>query len=122
MPVIPLINKDTDELQKNFNAKIQEPQYQRNLILIIVCIALLLDNMLYMVIVPIIPAQLARIDAKQNPNKYTTQAPSLLTLITQVNRPLHCEPTKNGLIRLRLSESYIPFDSPVTELSNKLKN
>lgn len=85
MPVIPLINKDTDELQKNFNEKIQEPQYQRNLILIIVCIALLLDNMLYMVIVPIIPAQLARIDAKENPNKYTTQAPTLLqTLTTRV--------------------------------------
>ena len=33
----------------------QNPETQRRLVLIIVCIALLLDNMLYMVIVPIIP-------------------------------------------------------------------
>ena len=33
----------------------QEPKYQRKLVLVTVSIALLLDNMLYMVIVPIIP-------------------------------------------------------------------
>lgn len=43
--------------------KIQEPTMQRKLILVIVSIALLLDNMLYMVIVPIIPDYLRYIGA-----------------------------------------------------------
>jgi len=38
----------------------QNPETQRRLVLIIVCIALLLDNMLYMVIVPIIPVFLEK--------------------------------------------------------------
>ena len=42
----------------------QNPETQRRLVLIIVCIALLLDNMLYMVIVPIIPVFL------QNPDSH----------------------------------------------------
>lgn len=41
--------------------KAEEPQNQRKLILFIVCCALLLDNMLYMVIVPIIPDYLRSI-------------------------------------------------------------
>lgn len=41
--------------------KIQEPQIQRKLILVIVSLALLLDNMLYMVIVPILPDYLRKI-------------------------------------------------------------
>ncbi len=49
-------------LTKDFQDKINEPKQQRNLVLIIVCIALLLDNMLYMVIVPIIPEHLHKID------------------------------------------------------------
>lgn len=63
MPVIPVINKDLTQVSKEFNDKIHEPKHQRNLVLIIVCIALLLDNMLYMVIVPIIPEYLEQIDA-----------------------------------------------------------
>jgi hypothetical protein len=63
MPVIPVINKDLTQVTKEFNDKIHQPQHQRNLVLIIVCIALLLDNMLYMVIVPIIPEYLSDIDA-----------------------------------------------------------
>jgi len=47
----------------------QNPETQRRLVLIIVCIALLLDNMLYMVIVPIIPVFL------ENPNADTQMAP-----------------------------------------------
>nr|BAO00805.1 vesicular acetylcholine transporter [Ambigolimax valentianus] len=39
----------------NFQDRIRDPRSQRRLVLVIVCIALLLDNMLYMVIVPIIP-------------------------------------------------------------------
>ncbi|XP_052820426.1 probable vesicular acetylcholine transporter-B isoform X2 [Mya arenaria] len=40
------------------NDRINDPIHQRRLVLVIVCIALLLDNMLYMVIVPIIPEYL----------------------------------------------------------------
>lgn len=43
--------------------KVDEPTNQRKLILVIVCCALLLDNMLYMVIVPIIPDYLRSIGA-----------------------------------------------------------
>jgi len=43
----------------------QNPETQRRLVLIIVCIALLLDNMLYMVIVPIIPAFLENPETSQ---------------------------------------------------------
>lgn len=63
MPFIPIINQDTNELWKRFNEKIEEPRSQRRIILFIVCVALLLDNMLYMVIVPIIPDYLRKIGA-----------------------------------------------------------
>lgn len=62
MPVVPVINKDLSLITKDINEKINEPKHQRNLVLIIVCIALLLDNMLYMVIVPIIPEYLHKMD------------------------------------------------------------
>ena len=69
MPTIPVIKKeiDLDEVQERLQEKLQPlsdklqlqlPEKQRRLVLIIVCIALLLDNMLYMVIVPIIPVYL----------------------------------------------------------------
>ncbi|KAL1429474.1 hypothetical protein MTO96_016106 [Rhipicephalus appendiculatus] len=63
MAVLPFINQDTSQLWRRINDKIEEPKSQRRLILIIVCVALLLDNMLYMVIVPIIPQYLRSIDA-----------------------------------------------------------
>ncbi|XP_063162350.1 vesicular acetylcholine transporter [Candoia aspera] len=44
---------------KALGSALQEAQRQRRLLLAIVCVALLLDNMLYMVIVPIIPHYLA---------------------------------------------------------------
>ena len=65
MPVIPGINKDITLISKDLNEKIHEPKHQRNLVLIIVCIALLLDNMLYMVIVPIIPEHLHKIEMEE---------------------------------------------------------
>lgn len=46
-----------------FNDRISDPKSQRRVVLIIVCIALFLDNMLYMVIVPIIPTYLRSIHA-----------------------------------------------------------
>lgn len=51
------------ELREVVWNKLQEPKSQRKLIMLIVCIALLLDNMLYMVIVPIIPDYLRYIGA-----------------------------------------------------------
>lgn len=60
---IPIINLEFNELKDIVWTKLQEPHYQRRLILVIVSIALLLDNMLYMVIVPIIPDYLRYIGA-----------------------------------------------------------
>lgn len=81
MPVIPGINKDVSLLAKDFNDRIQQPKHQRNLVLIIVCIALLLDNMLYMVIVPIIPEYVHNINmqaAKHATITSTTPSISML--------------------------------------------
>lgn len=63
MTTIPIINMEFGELKEVVWAKLQEPRNQRKLILVIVSIALLLDNMLYMVIVPIIPDYLRYIGA-----------------------------------------------------------
>lgn len=60
---IPVINLEVGELKDIIWAKLQEPHYQRRLTLVIVSVALLLDNMLYMVIVPIIPDYLRYIGA-----------------------------------------------------------
>lgn len=54
---------EVGELKEVVWTKLQEPRTQRKLILVIVSIALLLDNMLYMVIVPIIPDYLRYIGA-----------------------------------------------------------
>lgn len=63
MPIqLPGPSRATDQAQymwEKFQDKIRDPKSQRRLVLVIVCIALLLDNMLYMVIVPIIPNFLA---------------------------------------------------------------
>ncbi|CAG0901726.1 unnamed protein product [Darwinula stevensoni] len=64
MPLVPILNVNVDfaELSHAVTAKydeiynrLQDEKSQRKLVLVIVSIALLLDNMLYMVIVPIIP-------------------------------------------------------------------
>lgn len=60
---IPILNIELSELKHLIWMKLQEPKAQRKLILIIVSIALLLDNMLYMVIVPIIPDYLKYVGA-----------------------------------------------------------
>ncbi|OXU19647.1 hypothetical protein TSAR_003181 [Trichomalopsis sarcophagae] len=74
---IPVLNLEVGEVKEIIWTKLQEPVAQRRLILVIVCIALLLDNMLYMVIVPIIPDYLKYIgafaDESLPPN--TTAAP-----------------------------------------------
>lgn len=63
MASIPIINIKLSELKDLVWTKLQEPKSQRKLILVIVSIALLLDNMLYMVIVPIIPDYLRYVGA-----------------------------------------------------------
>ncbi|KAI4889063.1 hypothetical protein NFI96_002035 [Prochilodus magdalenae] len=53
----------------------RDPKRQRTVILVIVCVALLLDNMLYMVIVPIIPDYLAGLESEAEAEaKAQTQA------------------------------------------------
>ncbi|XP_051925376.1 probable vesicular acetylcholine transporter-B [Hippocampus zosterae] len=51
---------------KQLGTAMRDPQRQRRVILVIVCVALLLDNMLYMVIVPIIPDYLADLENEQS--------------------------------------------------------
>ncbi|XP_063387780.1 vesicular acetylcholine transporter [Cydia fagiglandana] len=60
---IPMVNLEVKEVREIIWEKTQEPSAQRKIILVIVSIALLLDNMLYMVIVPIIPDYLRYIGA-----------------------------------------------------------
>ena len=50
-------NKTIGEYRQDWWDALQKSTYQRKLVLVTVSIALLLDNMLYMVIVPIIPGQ-----------------------------------------------------------------
>ena len=71
---IPLINISFRELKEIFFEKVAEPKAQRKLILVIVCIALLLDNMLYMVIVPIIPDYLKYIGAFGDDSDYANSS------------------------------------------------
>lgn len=66
MTTIPILNMEFSELKEVVWTKLQEPRTQRKLILVIVSIALLLDNMLYMVIVPIIPDYLRYIGAYED--------------------------------------------------------
>lgn len=58
---VPIINRDSEWVSAFLHKWIEE--HQKRLVLIIVSIALLLDNMLYMVIVPIIPKYLRDIHA-----------------------------------------------------------
>ncbi|OWF52987.1 vesicular acetylcholine transporter-like [Mizuhopecten yessoensis] len=64
----------TDFIQM-LNDRINDPIAQRRLILLIVCTALLLDNMLYMVIVPIIPMYLEDVLDWGNDDDTVVQAP-----------------------------------------------
>uniref|UniRef100_A0A7E4W4Y0 MFS domain-containing protein n=1 Tax=Panagrellus redivivus TaxID=6233 RepID=A0A7E4W4Y0_PANRE len=61
--IIPIINRDSDWVHEWIDKRVKEPNMQKKLVLVIVSIALLLDNMLYMVIVPIIPKYLRDIQA-----------------------------------------------------------
>ena len=55
---IPGMDRTIGEYRQEWWDALQQSHYQRKLVLVTVSIALLLDNMLYMVIVPIIPGNL----------------------------------------------------------------
>lgn len=59
-------------LKEMFMVSINKPESQRRMVLIVVCVALLLDNMLYMVIVPIIPDYLQKVRAYNTRQLYWT--------------------------------------------------
>ncbi|CAM4581489.1 vesicular acetylcholine transporter [Lepidochelys kempii] len=54
------------EKTKQLGTAMQDVHRQRRLILVIVCVALFLDNMLYMVIVPIMPSYLTKWEARES--------------------------------------------------------
>lgn len=77
MPTIPFLNIEYALAVEIAKERIREPHVQRRLVLVIVSIALLLDNMLYMVIVPIIPDYLRSIgawDTHVEGGEYVTEA------------------------------------------------
>ncbi|CAB3409286.1 unnamed protein product [Caenorhabditis bovis] len=55
---VPIINRDSEALKTDAKQWLEKNENQKKCVLVIVSIALLLDNMLYMVIVPIIPKYL----------------------------------------------------------------
>lgn len=59
------LSEAVGERTKALGSALQEAHRQRRLLLVIVCVALLLDNMLYMVIVPIIPDFIATMGHQQ---------------------------------------------------------
>ena len=76
---VPFVNMPQVEFRQMVWDKLQEPKAQRQLVLVTVSIALLLDNMLYMVIVPIIPDYLRFIGA------WDTHEVSLLYICFQID-------------------------------------
>uniref|UniRef100_A0A667WKX8 Solute carrier family 18 member 3a n=1 Tax=Myripristis murdjan TaxID=586833 RepID=A0A667WKX8_9TELE len=74
------------ERTKQLGTAIQDPDRQRRIILVIVCIALLLDNMLYMVIVPIIPDYLEELQGRaQSAVVHTNSTNSTISKTPKVN-------------------------------------
>ncbi|KAG8008615.1 Synaptic vesicular amine transporter, partial [Nibea albiflora] len=61
---------------KQLGTAMKDPHQQRRIILVIVCVALLLDNMLYMVIVPIIPDYLAELESEQSEHVHVVMHPN----------------------------------------------
>jgi len=74
---------EMSERSKQLGSALRDPERQRRVILVIVCVALLLDNMLYMVIVPIIPDYLTDLENAQALR--STHANSSLSRATREN-------------------------------------
>ncbi|KFB44107.1 AGAP002369-PA-like protein [Anopheles sinensis] len=96
MAPLPVINLEPSEVKEIFWTKVKEPQSQRKLILVIVSIALLLDNMLYMVIVPIIPDYLRYIGTWGPEEPFNTSAPT--TVFTPHTHAHHGQDTATGIL------------------------
>jgi len=86
-----------------FNEKINIPSSQRKIVLVVVCIALFLDNMLYMVIVPIIPTYLRSIGAFPSTTVYDN-----VTVWENVTVSTYMPPT--------LAPNVVPIAAPVTPM------
>uniref|UniRef100_A0A0N5BUD0 MFS domain-containing protein n=1 Tax=Strongyloides papillosus TaxID=174720 RepID=A0A0N5BUD0_STREA len=75
---IPILNRDTDWVKEWIERTTKPIEVQKKLVLVVVSIALLLDNMLYMVIVPIIPKYLRDIHAyEETYEDYTNETRTL---------------------------------------------
>lgn len=98
MSTIPIINMKFDELKEVVWTKLQEPRTQRKLILVIVSIALLLDNMLYMVIVPIIPDYLRYIGAYKDEDVAPTSGNVTVPPGTPVKHDHHGQDSATGIL------------------------
>uniref|UniRef100_A0A4W6F5B4 Solute carrier family 18 member 3b n=1 Tax=Lates calcarifer TaxID=8187 RepID=A0A4W6F5B4_LATCA len=77
---------------KQLGTAMRDPHQQRRIILVIVCVALLLDNMLYMVIVPIIPDYLADLESEQSEHVHVVMHPN-----TSANSTSQDKSNKNNL-------------------------
>lgn len=97
MAPLPIINMEYAEAKDALWTKIQEPMMQRKLILVIVSIALLLDNMLYMVIVPIIPDYLRYVGAVEDEEELL-EAGRTNSSVTPRPRDHHGQDTSTGLL------------------------
>ena len=88
---VPLINRDSQWVYEHVHSWTQSNQ--KKLVLVIVSIALLLDNMLYMVIVPIIPKYLREIHAYETQyeggENITTTGEDGTVYISHVNYATH---------------------------------
>uniref|UniRef100_A0A4W6F6L4 Solute carrier family 18 member 3b n=1 Tax=Lates calcarifer TaxID=8187 RepID=A0A4W6F6L4_LATCA len=80
------------ERTKQLGTAMRDPHQQRRIILVIVCVALLLDNMLYMVIVPIIPDYLADLESEQSEHVHVVMHPN-----TSANSTSQDKSNKNNL-------------------------
>ena len=98
MPQVPILNLEIAEVKDFVLTKLEEPKAQRKLVLVIVSIALLLDNMLYMVIVPIIPDYLRRIgswDTHIEGGTPVTEPPRTYTFTNKTGNWTYTVPERN---------------------------
>src|SRR5437016_3341571 len=96
MPQVPILNLEIATIKDFVLTKLEEPEAQKKIVLVIVAIALLLDNMLYMVIVPIIPDYLRRIGSWETHlegGEAVTTAPRLITFTNGTGNYSYTEPS-----------------------------
>ena len=117
MPVIPIINKDIVLLSKDINDKLHEPKHQRNLVLLIVCVALLLDNMLYMVIVPIVPEYLFKLREDNENSTFSLSTTSQSAILS--NQQSHITSVMNEITKFPQISMQINDEITSTTKNNK---